>query len=236
MTEIATRTETGLSVAKVMTTALAPYRIIEGWPRLDLINDTPERKLTWVDSNGELTVLRTTTDKAKRWELNCQAYALQGAMPDMPEIIAAHKVVDHAIKTLPTYRERKMLAGMLLDGLGIKAEEASATYAEALAWTLEHVAPGEEERHRRTADCIDHIPAPAIAAAIDWLWRNHAETYGRPPPIHLVLEKCTKFRAELCRVRHRIADYGHAHKRLGQLITATNGDIPDVADDADVPF
>ncbi|MBR0934248.1 hypothetical protein [Bradyrhizobium jicamae] len=61
----------------------------------------------------------------------------------MAEIVSAHKPVDHAIKTLPTYRERKMLAGKLLDGLGIRSEEGAAVYAEALSWTRVHVSSGK---------------------------------------------------------------------------------------------
>ncbi|WP_050420317.1 hypothetical protein [Bradyrhizobium tropiciagri] len=231
MTEIVTRTtepEHQLSVAKVMTTALAPFKLMQNWRRIDLLNETVERRLTRIDDDGELIALRTT-DKAKRWEMNCEAYNLQEAMPPMAEIVAAHKAVDRAIETLPTYRERKLLAGLMLDGLGIKPEEGTAAYAEALAWTLENVAPGQGEER-----AVEYIPAPAIAAAIDWLWRNYGETYGRPPPIHTVLEQCVRFREKLDDVRDRIFAYGQAHRRLGQIIEATDGDIPD--DDGDVPF
>ena len=71
------------------------------------------------------------------------------------------------------------------------------------------------------------IPIPALAAAIEQLWRTHRGNFGRPPPIPEVIEICTRYRQELGRLISDIVTVGRTRRRLTEIVRATEDSYPD---------
>jgi hypothetical protein len=211
-----------LSVAKVMDVALAPFRLREELTDAKLLA-WQVRHLVERNSDGEIVALKRATDQPQRWRLH-DAHEAIDMMPPLKQIHSAYQTIANSIITKPTYTERKMLAGMLLDGCGIRADEGTAAWVEAVAWTL-----GECER--RTTEFFDNrkpwMPMPAIAAAIRKIWLTQRDNYGRPIPIADFLDECGRHSSDLLSLQMDIINIGRTHQRLTQIVQATDDSYPD---------
>jgi hypothetical protein len=214
--------EQQLSVARVMDQALAPFRL--GEEMEDAYCGAWEaRKLVEHDGDGKLAALQQATDQPARWALHCRAYELSDTLPPNDRIAAAYSAVIQSIKTEPTYKERKMLASVLLDGLGLKSDDGTAAYVEALAWALGDCPTRETEIYSSRKRWI---PIPAIARAIRQVWLTGRSDYGRPIPISDFLDECGRHSSRLIQLGGRIMLLGRARQRLTEIVKATGGSYP----------
>jgi hypothetical protein len=151
-----------LSVAKVMDVALAPFRLREELTDAKLLA-WQVRHLVERNSDGEIVALKRATDQPQRWRLHCDAHEAIDMMPPLKQIHSAYQTIANSIITKPTYTERKMLAGMLLDGCGIRADEGTAAWVEAVAWTLGGRTSGSPRSCRRRMTAIRMMTGPTMS-------------------------------------------------------------------------
>jgi hypothetical protein len=178
------------------------------------------------NSNGELVALKQATERAERFQLHCRAYEVLDELPPKDEFVAAYKVVDEAINIKPAPKQYQLLAGIMLDGLAIKAGDDTDGFIQALSWCLVDAEPDAYERSSGPTP-PPWIPIPALAAAVQELWRTHRGNFGRPPAIPEIIELCTRYRQDLVRLRSDILNLGRAQHRLGEIVKATDDSYPE---------
>ncbi len=206
-----------------MNLALAPYRLLDELGSARRIA-FEVRDLVDLDQ-GELVALQKATDPAERWKLHCRAYGALEEMPQPEKIVGAFRNVSAAIATEPIAKEKKLLIGMLLNGLFVRSGEEADGYISTLSWMLAEVQPDDFERSAFPKP-PKWIPLPALADAISRIWKTRRDNYGRPPPIAEVLEECTKSRHNLALVRREIIKIGKTHNALREIVAATEDSYP----------
>lgn len=217
--------EHSLSVARVMDQAMAPFRLGEEMEEAILIA-YQARSLVQRDGDGDLIALKQAVDRPQRWALHCEAHGFIDELPQDDLITTAFNAVHGSITTTkPTFREYKMLAAVMLDGLGLKADDNTAAYVKSLAWLLSDCPPRqyEEQTHPRKR----WMPLPAVAAAIRQIWLTRSSDYGKPIPSCDVLDECGRHSNQLINLRGRIANLGSTRQRLVKIVQATEDSYPE---------
>jgi hypothetical protein len=177
-----------------------------------------------IDANSEFAALqRVTDDPVERRKLYSRAAAAHGDLPEQPEIIAAFRAVDGAVRTKPSPDDYHLMAGILLNGLFIPASETGDGFMEMLAFELAEVFPDVNDGRGAPR----WIPIPAVAAAIQHTVRTFRGNYGKPPYIPEIIEFCRDQRLSLVTLRNNIVFVGRTQQRLCKLLEAIEDRYPE---------
>jgi hypothetical protein len=233
MTELTTSNNTvteprqQLSVAQVMDTALAPYQLMVEWNKHYWLTRRLEvERLTNRNDDGRYIALENAKTSEERFRVHCDAYDVRDELPALQQTLAVLKTIDRTVTTKPTYLERKLLIGMMLDGCGLKADEGTAAYVEAVAWTLGACEPRSTEKHNYSWERKAWMPLPAVAAAVKQVWLTQRDNYGRPIPIADFLDECGKQTVKLLDIRGYVVAVARTTRHLTKLIDATEDSYP----------
>jgi hypothetical protein len=197
------------NVAKIMAAALAPYSAAD-----DLSEEAINRNSDLlVREGGQLKVLKhLPAEREKRFDLHCRAHEVLESFPPPRQMIEAYCSVKSAIATKPTSRECKFMAGLMLDGLGIRAGDEIDGYIQMLAYAL---SDNDLDRSQRW------MPLSAIARAVKQVCTTYGETYGRPPPISTVLQRSIESLFELRVVKLKMESIGRTLADFSEIAKAT---------------
>jgi hypothetical protein len=203
------------NVAKLMSAALAPYHALDG------ISDKPiyQYRDLLEREDGELRVLKhLPAERAKRFSLHCRAYEAMECFPPHRELAPRYRCLKKAIETKPSSKECKFMLGLLLDGLGIKAGGEVDGWISMAAIALADIDPDGTRK--------EWMPLAAIARTVRQVVMTHGETYGRPPPISTILQRCESNLCELIMMKREFDSIGLALIDFRKIIKATEDSYP----------
>jgi hypothetical protein len=224
-----------LDVGRMMDTHLAPFRIV--LPLLQGI--TIVQKYEWIsarDVSGNLTAFNDDYDPTRSLRALERAAEALEQLPPLANVKSAIGLIIEAVSAPASEADVRLLVGTLLDSLPAKPNESSATYIDALVWTMLDVENIDDNGKFKPDGVPPYYPIAVIAATVRSVWRD-PEYRFRPSPSE-VIALCDEYRRRLV---NRLRDLQHLSRVIAAAseITACFAGrqaLAKVEDDDEIPF